>query len=140
MSILLSQKKIGRRLNEIRKMKGLSQEELAKSVKISRPSLAQIESGNRRIDILELQKLSLALGFSLDAFMAGEFFQGASKSGKGRKKTSAFLFRRCNSISLKMCCCIFLKDARESPMQTKPFFTNCCTFPISIITNCMKSI
>ena len=86
MSVLLSQKKIGRRLNEIRKMKGLSQEELAKSVKISRPSLAQIESGNRRIDILELQKLSLALGFSLDAFMAGEFFQGASKSGKGKKK------------------------------------------------------
>ena len=65
----LSQKQIGQRVSELRKMKGLSQEDLAKSVKISRPSLAQIELGNRGIDVLELQKLSLVLGFSLDDFI-----------------------------------------------------------------------
>lgn len=54
-------------------MKGLSQEDLAKSVKISRPSLAQIELGNRSVDILELQQLSLILGFSLDDFMSEGF-------------------------------------------------------------------
>jgi transcriptional regulator with XRE-family HTH domain len=54
-------------------MKGLSQEDLAKSVKISRPSLAQIELGNRSVDILELQKLSLILQFSLDDFMSKDF-------------------------------------------------------------------
>ena len=59
MNIKLSQKQIGQRITELRKMKGLSQEDLAKSVKISRPSLAQIELGNRSVDILELQKLSL---------------------------------------------------------------------------------
>jgi len=76
MSIKLSQKQIGQRITELRKMKGLSQEELAKSVKISRPSLAQIELGNRSVDILELQKLSLVLEFSLDDFMSQDFSAG----------------------------------------------------------------
>ena len=73
MNIKLSQKQIGQRLTELRKMKGFSQEDLAKSVKISRPSLAQIELGNRSVDILELQKLSLILEFSLDDFMSKDF-------------------------------------------------------------------
>jgi len=69
----LSQKQIGQRLAELRKVKGLSQEELAKTIKISRPSLAQIELGNRTVDVLELQKLSQVLGFSLDDFMSTDF-------------------------------------------------------------------
>jgi len=73
MNIQLSQKQIGQRITELRKMKGLSQEDLAKSVKISRPSLAQIELGNRSVDILELQQLSLILEFSLDDFMSKDF-------------------------------------------------------------------
>lgn len=73
MNIKLAQMQIGQRITELRKMKGLSQEELAKRVKISRPSLAQIELGNRGVDILELQKLSLVLGFSLDDFMSKDF-------------------------------------------------------------------
>jgi DNA-binding XRE family transcriptional regulator len=44
MEVKLSQKQIGRRIMELRKTKGLSQEDLAKSIGISRPSLAQIES------------------------------------------------------------------------------------------------
>ncbi len=73
MAIKLSQKQIGQRITELRKMKGLSQEDLAKSVRISRPSLAQIELGNRTVDILELQQLSIVLGFSLDDFVSKNF-------------------------------------------------------------------
>jgi transcriptional regulator with XRE-family HTH domain len=73
MNIKLAQKQIGKRITGLRKMKGLSQEDLAKSVKISRPSLAQIELGNRSVDILELQQLSLILEFSLDDFMSKDF-------------------------------------------------------------------
>lgn len=69
----LSQKQIGQRISLLRKLKGLSQEDLAKSVEISRPSLAQIELGNRGVDIRELQKMSMVLEFSLDDFMAKEF-------------------------------------------------------------------
>ena len=73
MSIKLSKKKIGQRIAALRKMKGLSQEELAKKVNMSRPSLAQIELGNRSVDILELQELSIVLRFSLDDFMSENF-------------------------------------------------------------------
>jgi transcriptional regulator with XRE-family HTH domain len=87
MSIQLSQKQIGQRIAELRKLKGLSQEDLAKTVKISRPSLAQIELGNRGIDILELQKLSRVLGFSLDDFMSKDFSVSQDLAVKEEKKS-----------------------------------------------------
>jgi len=73
MKAKLSQKQIGQRITDLRKLKGLSQEDLAKRVKISRPSLAQIELGNRSVDILELQKFSEVLEFSLDDFVSRDF-------------------------------------------------------------------
>ncbi|MEI7501256.1 MAG: type II toxin-antitoxin system antitoxin SocA domain-containing protein, partial [Bacteroidota bacterium] len=57
----------------LRKMKGLSQEDLAGSIGLSRPSLAQIELGNRSVNILELQKISVVLEFSLDIFVSSDF-------------------------------------------------------------------
>lgn len=73
MNIKLSQKQIGRRITKLRKIKGLSQEDLSKSVNISRSSLAQIELGNRSVNILELQRLSMILSFSLDDFMSKDY-------------------------------------------------------------------
>ena len=69
----LSQEKIGQRLTELRKRRGFSQEDLAKVVKISRSAIAQIELGNRSVNIMELQRLSIALGFSLDDFVSKDF-------------------------------------------------------------------
>ena len=83
----LSQKQIGQRISELRKMKGLSQEDLAKNIKISRPSLAQLELGNRGVDILELQRLSMVLEFSLDDFMSKDF--NLDKDAEGKTETKA---------------------------------------------------
>jgi transcriptional regulator with XRE-family HTH domain len=87
MNIKLSQKQIGERITELRKMKGLSQEDLAKAIKISRPSLAQIELGNRSVDVLELQQLSMLLGFSLDDFMSKDFTVSKDVDGKAEVKS-----------------------------------------------------
>ena len=73
MKASISKQQIGRRLAELRKIKKFSQEELANKVNISRPSLTQIELGKRNIDILELQKFAMILGFSLDEFMSVNF-------------------------------------------------------------------
>ena len=73
MSLNLSQKQIGQRIMELRKTKGLSQEDLAKSIGMSRPSLTQIELGNRNIEIFELHRLSMVLEFSLDEFLSQDF-------------------------------------------------------------------
>lgn len=71
MSIEVSKKEIGQRISELRKAKGLSQEELALKLKLSRPSLAQIELGNRNIDIIEMKNIAVELGFSIDEFLSG---------------------------------------------------------------------
>jgi len=88
MNAKLSQKQIGRRIAELRKRKGLSQGDLAERINISRPSLAQIELGNRRVDILELQNLSLVLGFSLDEFVSEKFPAGQYSSDSPGPKTT----------------------------------------------------
>lgn len=62
----LSKHELAQRLVQIRKSKGYSQEELAKALEISRPSLAQIELGNRNIDIFEIKKMASILDFSID--------------------------------------------------------------------------
>lgn len=69
----LSQKEIGKRIMELRKSKGLSQDELAKELTIPRSSLAQIELGNRSVDVRELLSLSHLLEFSLDEFLGKDF-------------------------------------------------------------------
>ena len=86
MNLKLSQKQIGKRISELRKLKGLSQEDLAKSVKISRPSLAQIELGNRTVDVLEFQRLSMVLGFSLDDFVSKDFSVNLDLEAKAEAK------------------------------------------------------
>lgn len=79
MATTLSQKEIGKRIMELRKAKGLSQDDLAKNIGISRSSLVQVELGNRYVDVLELYRLSLLLEFSLDEFLSKDFAQPKEK-------------------------------------------------------------
>ena len=69
----LTQKEIGRRIAELRKDKGFSQDALAKMLGLSRPSLVQIELGNRNITALELKNLTDKLSLSIDRLMADDF-------------------------------------------------------------------
>ena len=88
MNTLLTQQNIGQRLSALRKLKGLSQEELAKIMNISRSSLAQIELGNRGVDVIELQKLSWVLKFSLDDFVSDDFSVSKELDNESVDKTT----------------------------------------------------
>ncbi len=88
MKTKLSQKQIGQRITKLRKIKGLSQEDLARSINVSRSSLAQIELGNRSVNILELQQLSMELGFSLDDFMSKDFEIRQEINGENEQSTN----------------------------------------------------
>lgn len=68
----LTQKEIGVRVANLRKTKGLSQEDLAKLIDLSRSSLAQIEIGKRGIDVLELKRICNALHCSFYALLGDE--------------------------------------------------------------------
>ena len=65
----ISQKQIGQRVMSLRKTKGLSQEELAERIGLSRSSLTQIEKGNRNLTAIELHKMAATFSISLDVFM-----------------------------------------------------------------------
>ncbi|NIY13555.1 MAG: helix-turn-helix domain-containing protein [Nitrospinaceae bacterium] len=51
-------KQLGARLREVREYLGLSQEEVAKKLRIPRTALSQMERGQRRVDTLELKKMA----------------------------------------------------------------------------------
>ncbi|HYC85837.1 MAG TPA: type II toxin-antitoxin system antitoxin SocA domain-containing protein [Chryseosolibacter sp.] len=90
-AMTISQKEIGKRIIQLRKVRGWSQEDLAKAIKMSRPSLAQIELGNRGVDIMEFQRLAKALKFSLDDFLSDNFMvaeglEDKPQNRKGRMK------------------------------------------------------
>ena len=55
----VDRRKLGARLREAREYLGLSQDEVAKYLGIPRTALSHIESGQRRMDALELKKVAL---------------------------------------------------------------------------------
>ena len=55
----------GKRLQKLRKEKGLSQEKLALSIDMDRSYLASVEIGKRNISLVNLEKLAKGLGVSL---------------------------------------------------------------------------
>lgn len=73
MANTLTPEEIGSKLKSIRKQKGFSQEDIARILKIPRSSVVQMEKGNRNISLIEMNKLSETLGFSIDSFIRGDY-------------------------------------------------------------------
>ena len=73
----------GRRVSVERSALGMSQEELARRVGLSRASIANIEAGRQRVLLHQV----LALAYALDASSVGDFFTVDLQSG-GRQGPS----------------------------------------------------
>ncbi|MFI3330677.1 MAG: DUF4065 domain-containing protein [Rikenellaceae bacterium] len=69
----MESKVLGTRIAQLRNLKVISQEELSEMIGISRPSLVQLEQGNRNIKADELKKLAGVLNFSMDEIMSEDF-------------------------------------------------------------------
>ena len=63
---------LSRRLREAREYVGLSQEEVAFALSVSRPAVVHIESGTRKVEAFELNKLSELYGRSVDYLLTGK--------------------------------------------------------------------
>lgn len=72
----LTQKELGARIAGLRKSKGHSQDELARFLGISRPSLTQIELGKRNLTVIELKKIADHLAVSIDKLLANDTAAG----------------------------------------------------------------
>lgn len=60
--------KIGSRIKELRKEKGISQEKLAFSANLDRTYVASVESGKRNPSVKSLEKILVALDVSFEEF------------------------------------------------------------------------
>lgn len=59
---------VGRRVKELRKKMGVSQEELAYRIELDRTYISSIESGKRNISIVNIEKLAKAFNMTLKDF------------------------------------------------------------------------
>lgn len=67
-----SRQRMGARLREAREYLGYSQEEAAKALDVSRPAITNIESGQRKVEALELDKLARLYGRPVSYLLTGE--------------------------------------------------------------------
>lgn len=63
--------RLGKRIRELRKKTGLSQEKFALTIGMDRTYLASVEAGKRNIAIVNLEKIANGLGVTL-----AELFEG----------------------------------------------------------------
>ncbi|WP_122835424.1 helix-turn-helix domain-containing protein [Burkholderia pseudomallei] len=63
---------LAQRLREAREYAGLSQEEVASALGISRPAVTNIEAGLRKVEAVELDKLSTLYGRTVQYLLTGE--------------------------------------------------------------------
>ena len=64
----VNQKKLQRLLRGLREAKELRQEDVAEALEVPQSFVSKIESGERRLDILELREVCEVLGISLAKF------------------------------------------------------------------------
>ena len=63
--------KVGKRIREIREKVEMSQKDLAYSSDLDRSYIASVESGQRNISIVNLEKIANSLGGSLSELFKG---------------------------------------------------------------------
>ena len=89
----VDRQKLGARLREAREYLGLSQDEVAKYLGIPRTALSHVESGQRRVDALELKKLAQLYKRPV------VYFTGGSQSDAGMPEDVAHLARAAAGLS-----------------------------------------
>ncbi|MBM6895704.1 helix-turn-helix domain-containing protein [Desulfovibrio sp. SGI.082] len=68
--------KVGQRIRELRREKGISQEKLALLIGIDRTYIASVEGGHRNISIINLSKIWEGLGINAKDFFDTSIFRG----------------------------------------------------------------
>ncbi|MCZ2102689.1 MAG: helix-turn-helix domain-containing protein [Chitinophagales bacterium] len=73
--------KIGQRIKELREKAEMSQKDLAYSADLDRSYIASIENGQRNVSIVNIEKITIALGLTLkDFFYDGKFNNNTASS------------------------------------------------------------
>jgi transcriptional regulator with XRE-family HTH domain len=88
-------RRLGKLLREAREYRGLAQDEVAHHLSVPRTALTNIESGQRRVDALELKKLA-------DLYKQPvSHFTGEDEAGDALPADVAHLARKAAKLSIK---------------------------------------
>ena len=68
----MDQNKIGRFICDMRKQRGMTQEQLGETLGVTNKTVSRWETGKYMPDIDKLQELSAVLGISINELLAGE--------------------------------------------------------------------
>ena len=82
---MITKKELAKRIKKFREDLVLSQEQIAEKLKLPRPSISQIESGQREVSSIELAKLAQIFGVSPDILLNPEEKRKKAKIVKGFK-------------------------------------------------------
>lgn len=88
-----SRQRMGARLRESREYLGFSQEEVAAVLGLSRPAITNIESGQRKVEALELGKLAKLYGRTVSFLLSG------SEERQDEERKIAFAARALKGLS-----------------------------------------
>lgn len=74
--------KIGLRIKELRESKEMSQKDLSYTADLDRSYIASIENGQRNVSIVNIEKISAALGVTVKEFFNNGEFNKYPRSSK----------------------------------------------------------
>lgn len=74
--------KIGQRIKELREASSMSQKDLSYAADLDRSYIASVENGQRNISIVNIEKITTALGVTLKEFFNDGEFNKHSRSSK----------------------------------------------------------
>lgn len=63
---------LGQRLRQAREYVGLSQDDVASVLGVSRPAITLVESGGRKVEAIELNKLATLFGTTIEYLLTGQ--------------------------------------------------------------------
>lgn len=100
---MITKQTLAERIKKFREDLGLSQEELASKLELLRPSISQIESGQRDISSLELAKLAKIFEISVDDLLSEDLEEKKRKISKKEFKFSKDKFKQVLLYILDKC-------------------------------------
>ena len=72
---MINKQSLGNKIKSLREFEGMSQEDLAQKIELSRVAISQIEQGNRSVDFLELAKIAKVFKLKTDYFLIEDELQ-----------------------------------------------------------------
>jgi len=91
----MARKRLGEKLRDARKYLGLKQEDVAAYLKIPRTALVDIESGQRRVEAIELTRLAKLYK------QPASYFTGEDEAASDLNAEAAYLARQASELSRK---------------------------------------